>query len=534
MPSRIGSRHGATVLAWRARVGVVLGLAALAGPAAAGPLERLVMPGPLAAAHAEEEERCASCHRAFDEGAEDALCLACHEPVALDVKAGAGLHGRLASAGGATCRSCHGDHRGRDADIVGLDPETFSHRDTDFPLEGAHVRVRCAACHAAGERHREAPTDCAACHRDDDPHRGQMEGDCGKCHDATRWAGGSFDHASTSFPLEGAHRDTDCALCHPAERYERTPSACAACHGADDVHAGRFGPRCGDCHTPAQWTRARFDHDARTDFPLRGRHRRVACDACHATPGAPAAASLDVRCVSCHRADDDHDGQNGADCGRCHGTAGWSRTRFDHARDAGWPLRGAHTALACERCHRAPADQVALEPACAACHGADDAHRGQLGRACAQCHGEASWIGDVHFDHDMAAFPLLGLHALAQCSDCHDGSTFEDAETGCVACHGPDDDHQRRLGPDCGRCHNPNGWEIWRFDHARETRFALTGAHRGIDCLACHTTPSRGAIRLSSSCGDCHALDDAHRGGFGVRCGDCHGTRSWKGAQIPR
>jgi len=135
----------------------------------------------------------------------------------------------------------------------------------------------------------------------------------------------------------------------------------------------------------------------------------------------------------------------------------------------------------------------------------------------------------------MAAFPLLGLHALAQCSDCHDGASFGDAKSECAACHASKDVHERRLGSDCARCHNPNGWEVWRFDHSSSTRFPLTGAHEGIDCLACHTAPVRGGeVRLSSSCGDCHALDDAHRGGFGVRCGDCHGTASWKGARVPR
>lgn len=510
---------------------LVLGIA---GPAAAGGLERLLMPGPLAAAHAKEEKSCSSCHRAFDGGAEDDLCLACHEPVALDLAAGAGLHGRLRAGGGRTCRSCHVDHRGRDADIVGLDPETFSHRATDFALEGAHRRVRCAACHAPGEPHRDARSDCAACHHDDDRHRGRMGADCGSCHDATRWQGGEFDHGTTGFALEGAHAGTDCALCHPAEVYEGTPDSCRACHGTQDVHAGRFGEDCAGCHASTRWTKAAFDHDTRTDFPLTGDHRRTRCEGCHGVAGARPAASLDARCVSCHRDDDDHDGQNGADCGRCHGTSSFARSRFDHGRDARWPLRGAHADVACERCHRAPAEEVALDSACAACHAPDDVHRGDLGSGCGACHGEASWVRDVRFDHDMAAFPLLGLHALAQCSDCHDGVAFGDAESACSACHAADDAHDRRLGADCARCHNPNGWALWRFDHGRQTRFPLRGAHGGIDCLACHTTPVHGEVRLTTGCGDCHALDDAHRGGFGNRCGDCHGTTTWQGARIPR
>jgi len=331
---------------------VLAGWGGLEGAARAGGLERLVMPGPLAAAHEKAEADCKNCHRAFDGGAEDDLCLACHEPVALDRKAGVGLHGRMRASGRRTCRSCHGDHRGRDADILGLDPETFSHRDTDFALEGAHRRLRCEACHAKGEPHRDAPKDCVGCHRDDDRHQGRMGDDCGHCHEAASWKGVAFDHEKTEFPLRGAHGKVDCALCHPAEVYEKTPKTCNACHAAQDVHRGRFGKDCTQCHGSTEWKRAKFDHDAKTDFRLNGAHRKATCDACHARPGAPAAARLDTRCISCHRAEDAHDGQNGPDCARCHGSQSWKRTRFDHGRDARWPLRGAHAPLALQRLPR--------------------------------------------------------------------------------------------------------------------------------------------------------------------------------------
>lgn len=522
-----------SVIPWCGCVVLVLAVGT-AGVSRSAGLERLLMPGPLAAAHADLEDDCENCHRAFDAGAEDDLCTVCHEAVGLDVAAGAGLHGRLRSQDAQTCRSCHPDHRGRKADVRGLDRETFSHHRTDFTLEGAHLRLACAACHEEGEPRRTAPTDCATCHRDDDPHRGAMGPRCEDCHASTHWRGGTFDHSETRFSLEGAHRTTACGLCHPSEVYEETPSDCAACHGTQDVHERRFGTDCATCHRTTEWKKAAFDHDARTDFRLTGAHATTACDGCHAGAGVGPADTLDASCSSCHASDDDHDGQNGSDCGRCHGTRAWKKTRFDHGRDAGWPLRDAHRRAPCEGCHRAAAETVALSPDCADCHGADDAHRGQLGVRCESCHGEASWLGDVRFDHDMTSFPLLGLHATASCSDCHDGSTFQDAERTCVGCHGSRDVHEQRLGPDCRNCHNPNGWEIWRFDHDRQTAFALHGAHDGLDCLACHSTPVEARVRLSSSCGECHALDDAHRGSFGSRCGDCHGSTTWRGARIPR
>jgi hypothetical protein len=173
--------------------------------AQAGVFERLVMPGPLAAAHAKAEENCKNCHSAFEEGTEDQLCLVCHEPVALDLTRKVGFHGRLASTGGRTCRTCHGDHRGREADILGLDPDTFVHTKTDFALDGAHLRVPCSSCHANDEPHRDAPADCRSCHLDDDVHQGAMKVDCGDCHSTAAWKNGRFDHSKTAFPLEGRH-----------------------------------------------------------------------------------------------------------------------------------------------------------------------------------------------------------------------------------------------------------------------------------------------------------------------------------------
>ena len=33
------------------------------------------------------------------------------------------------------------------------------------------------------------------------------------------------------------------------------------------------------------------------------------------------------------------------------------------------------------------------------------------------------------------------------------------------------------LGKQCARCHSPNGWGLWEFDHGKETGLVLSGAH---------------------------------------------------------
>jgi hypothetical protein len=102
----------------------------------------------------------------------------------------------------------------------------------------------------------------------------------------------------------------------------------------------------------------------------------------------------------------------------------------------------------------------------------------------------------------------------------------------CYACHKADDTHKRRLGTDCGLCHNPNSWTLWRFDHDTQTDFKLTGAHEGLDCHACHRAPAGERATLPSACGICHRPDDVHRGGFGDRCERCHNTEKFEDVTV--
>lgn len=494
--------------------------------ARAADLESLVMPGPVSAAHADVERDCRKCHASFDRAGENRLCLDCHEEVAADLAGGTGFHGRaLAGDGETSCRLCHTEHRGRDADIVGLSEVAFDHGMTDFALEGAHARASCGGCHPAGTPHREAPSACVDCHRADDPHGSRLGDDCSDCHDVRQWATGRFDHGDTRFPLQGAHRDVDCALCHPNARYEGTASRCASCHLGNDVHRGRFGTKCETCHSVAAWDRAVFDHRVETGFALEGGHAEVRCAVCHA--GGALEEDLPTDCIGCHRNDDDHRGRNGEACGDCHGTAAWDRVSFDHGRDTGFDLVGSHAGLDCGLCHRGDVHDEDLPEDCVGCHLADDAHGGTLGRDCGRCHGSSSWTRVADFDHGLTRFPLLGLHAVTSCVECHGGGRYRDAETGCSTCHA-DDAHQGRLGADCARCHTPNGWPFWQFDHSTETAFALHGAHADVQCRACHTREAGGRVRASTSCSACHAREDPHSGRLGRRCESCHDETSWK------
>lgn len=497
-------------------------------PATAIDLERIMMPGEVIAGHEDLEADCGKCHQRFDREAQVLLCLDCHDKVADDRSSARGFHGKRSTTREAACAVCHTEHRGRDADILGLDRETFDHGFTDFPLEGAHAALVCGQCHQAGVPFRETASACVDCHAEVEPHEGRLGTECEQCHDTRVWPHVRFDHGPTGFELEGRHEKAACASCHPAERWKDTPSECVTCHRSDDSHRGTFGASCGDCHTPAGWKSRGFDHDRDTDFPLRGAHRSAACQTCHQQD--PRKEELPLDCYGCHRADDDHRGANGTDCGACHENASWSKVHFDHDRDTKFPLRGEHRSTRCEACHAGPPREVTTESACLACHESDDVHRGQQGKDCGLCHDPTGWLR-ARFDHDITRFPLLGLHAVAACEQCHVTQAFRDAETDCVSCHRGDDAHGAALGESCQLCHNPNDWRVWEFDHGLRTRFPLEGSHEGLACDACHVRPAPpGGMR--SDCRSCHERDDIHRGGLGDGCGRCHETTQWTEVRV--
>jgi len=516
-------------------IGILCGLFLIPGTATAyqfNDLKSLVMPGPVSSAHVKYEKNCSECHSPLDKIGQKTLCLECHENVGLDIKKQQGFHGRNPQVSPAECKSCHTDHEGRDADIVGLTRETFDHKVTDFPLTGKHIETTCDQCHVANKKLHEAKTDCFSCHEKDDQHQGEMGKDCASCHTTNLWPKVKFDHSKTKFPLKGSHEKVACNSCHPDTRYKQTPTECVACHGGNDEHEGRFGQDCKSCHTEKDWKKTTFDHGKNTDFALKGKHDTIDCEACHVST-TPKKKVL-TKCNDCHGDVDIHKGRNGVKCQECHGETDWGKTSFSHDKDTKYILTGAHKDVDCFACHRGEAKVGAKPRDCVDCHKADDVHKGQMGLVCENCHGETTWSEKINFDHDLTAFPLVGLHAITACDECHTNQQFKDAKTDCVACHKADDSHKKSLGTDCAACHNPNGWDFWQFDHNQQTKFDLDGSHTGLACAACHAVPTTGKIKLSQDCVDCHTADDIHKGRFGTMCKRCHTTENFKTIRIGR
>ena len=95
--------------------------------------------------------------------------------------------------------------------------------------------------------------------------------------------------------------------------------------------------------------------------------------------------------------------------------------------------------------------------------------------------------------------------------------------------HGP-----LRPGVDCSDCHSTADWKTMRrdakFDHARDTRFPLTGKHIAVPCARCHLDFRFDEPKATpGQCAACHV--DVHRGNLAGECSRCHTTSSFRDVQ---
>ncbi|WP_223210517.1 cytochrome c3 family protein [Leptothrix cholodnii] len=527
--------------AWQAllRLCAVLLLAALAWglptPASAQGIESVLAPGKLITGHAKAEADCKSCHVKFDRAAQDGLCTECHKDVGADLRQRAGFHGRKLAEQPQACRTCHTDHKGRNAKIVELDQKAFDHdKLSDFALRGKHVTTECKSCHVAGKKWREAALECNSCHKKDDVHKAALGPKCESCHGESDWKKTTFDHAKTRFALDFKHADASCSDCHKDQRYQDAPRTCIGCHKKDDEqlikgrrgHQGQYGTKCESCHNAKGWKPSTFNHDADTKYALKGLHKPLECKTCHTGPLYKQKLASD--CLSCHKKDDKHKGSLGQNCSSCHNERGWKELgKFDHDKTK-FPLLGKHVDTECKACHKSLVYNEAPKD-CIGCHKKDDKHEGTLGRACESCHGASDWkTTKGRFDHDKTKFQLRNGHAgpKVECKACHVNlKSYRNTPTDCYSCHKKDDKHEGQQGQRCESCHIDKNWKtLVGFDHAK-SRFALTGRHVVTACKDCHT--SARFKDAPSDCYSCHKKADKHKLTLGVSCESCHNTRDW-------
>ena len=564
---------------------------------ACDPAKAQISPGPLSKAHQSLSgtTQCASCHQ-FGASTPTFKCLDCHKEVAQRLASKHGYHAQIQmrNPNGKECVRCHLEHNGEDFSLIHWEPslKQFDHRLTGYNLEGKHAGVACEKCHTPSHMVPAEGTlikmkelsksffglsqTCLTCHAD--PHKGQLSNECQRCHTTDGWKPAPlFNHATSKYPLTGAHERVPCAKCHPTVadtkpfvKYTGLSFAkCTGCH--TDPHKGSFTQPCESCHSTRNWKEIKglqgFDH-SKTKYPLLGKHKTVACEDCHKHGDFKAQIPF-AKCMDCHK--DYHGGQflkrvGGAECAVCHTVDGFKPSTFtvkDHEATK-YPLEGLHVKVACDKCHLPKAENTLfkiIQTQCKDCH--EDIHKGQFKGApyedrCEECH-DVKGFKPGHFGldrHKKTRFPLTGGHAAVLCVDCHKpvpaGSAtpvkyrFEDRS--CTACH--QDPHKGQFRErmeakradgttaGCEACHTTASWkELNRFDHSK-TKFPLLGAHRGVACADCHRPPGLETTlknvdyrEAPKSCTGCHK--DVHVGQFATRkdaadCSGCHDSARWK------
>jgi hypothetical protein len=183
-----------------------------------------------------------------------------------------------------------------------------------------------------------------------------------------------------------------------------------------------------------------------------------------------------------------------AGCEGCHQAVGWSMVSFDHTSTR-FPLEGAHLAAACRSCHgEAGGGQLVAErshdPTIAdPVRSAESPVRFfELATECRSCHA------DVH---------------VGQFADSSDAPVERDFVSEAVIAGGARGGFDSSVTR-CERCHTTQDWRARGFDHQRDARFALDGAHTRVPCASCHrsvTVNEREVVLyrpLDSRCAGCH------------------------------
>ncbi len=487
----------------------------------AAKLAAQLSPGDLATAHKDLEgiSNCTKCHDLGNK-VSNTKCLDCHKEIKSRMDKNEGFHVSK-EVKGKDCAKCHSEHHGRKFDMVRFDENTFDHNLTGYELTGRHK---------TGWSSKGQKIDCRSCHKPDFVQEPELK--------------------------------------KKKETFLGLGQNCIDCH--KDKHQKTLGNDCAKCHATEEFRPAKkFNHD-KSDFPLAGKHKNVACIECHKMEtrgGEEFQKFADVpfkNCTNCHK--DEHNSHLGTNCKECHNENSFtdlgSLKKFNHSKTP-FPLKGKHQKVDCRECHAKMDNATPLNVFqenlgkktndCAACH--RDPHDGNFGQNCADCHHENGWrtssgdLGDK-FDHDKTAFILKGKHAAVDCRKCHISEKMTDPlpHKNCADCHKDFHDGQFAafgISPDCAKCHTVDGFlgSIFTFEDHAKTKYPLDGAHVATPCFACHlksgdisdAPPGKEKWKfrqIGERCIDCHT--DPHGGQIAEKwypnraCESCHATASFQ------
>jgi hypothetical protein len=554
---------------------------------------------PLLGAHAVVE--CQDCHKNAAVGNYVGLSTACSSCHLSDwQKTNNPVHPSAGAAfAAANCTTCHSFDTWTNAN--------FDHSSTGFLLTNGHANVACSLCHINNNYNLTiAATDCgnSQCHltawqtttNPVHPSSGPAFAiaNCSTCHTTVSWTTASFNHSATGFALTSGHANVACSLCHINNNYSLNiaPTDCgnSQCHLTTwqqtntPVHS-TSGPafaarNCANCHTPAGWTAAAFDHSI-TGFTLSGAHLSptpTPCASCHVNNNYTLNSA---DCYGCHQASFLSTTTTGGTvpnhvtagfpttataCATCHPITTWAAGVFNHSA-TGFPLTSAHASVACNLCHingNYSLNIAATACGTSGCHLTDWQNTNAPPHAaaaatfpvtnCASCHTTVSWT-TATFNHSTTGFTLTGMHISptpTPCTSCHVSNNYSLNSTACYGCHLADWQNTTTLGgavpnhitagfpTDCSVCHSTANWTTSTFNHST-TAFPLAGAHTTVACALCHVNGNYSGT-LPTDCYSCHiaqwqstatlggSVPNHITSGYPTTCASCHTTTSWLGA----
>jgi len=373
--------------------------------------------------------------------------------------------------------------------------------------------------------------------------------------------------------LTTAHADlegiSNCTKCHELGEQVHNDK-CLSCHteikslqnNNSGYHSGSDvkGKNCWSCHSEHHGRKFRiinfdpksFNHD-KAGYVLSGKHATTECNECHQSKYVSknelikrknSYLGLSQICSTCHK--DYHQATLGNDCGSCHDTKAFRPApQFDHGK-ARYTLTGQHKTVDCVNCHKKETrngkdfqvfKNIPFEN-CNSCH--KDVHLGKFGSNCKQCHETSGFknINTANFDHSKTDYPLLGLHRVVRCNDCHKtGMKKKIKHDACIDCH--QDYHKAQFVVngqlrDCSDCHNVNGFSpsVYTIEMHNQTKFQITGAHFAVPCESCHHKTEEWLFKGTGiACIDCHK--NIHEGEIKTDflpnndCRACHDTQNW-------
>jgi DUF971 family protein len=554
---------------------------------------------PLLGAHAAVQ--CDECHKSAAVGQFEGLSTACVSCHFTDYqKTNNPPHAANSKVFTTTCDSCHSFDSWLNA--------KFDHSTTGFLLTAGHANVPCLSCHINNNYNLQiAPTACgtSGCHlstwqqTNNPPHGSAGPAfalqNCSNCHNTTSWNTATFDHSTTGFALTQGHANVACTSCHLSNNYnlQIAPNACgtSGCHlttwqqTTTPVHA-TSGPafaaaNCSNCHTPAGWDSASFDHGV-TGFTLIGTHLSTPCAQCHINNNY---SLTSADCLGCHQAAWQSTTTLGGSipnhitagfpstasaCTSCHSITKWSDGKFNHSA-TGFPLTNGHANVQCAQCHINGNYALMIAPTdCgnSQCHlttwqGTNNPVHSTAGAAfaasnCSNCHTTTGWNTAASFDHSTTGFALVGTHLATPCAQCHTNNNYTLSSADCYGCHAAAYTSTTSIGGNvpnhvaagfpttaaqCASCHPITTWSAGMFDHST-TGFLLTNGHANVACSSCHINGNYALQIAPTNCGNaqCHLSTwqgtnnpthaTAGAAFAAANCSNCHTTAGWDAASF--